>query len=110
MNRCQTCGACCAKFRVTFPREELDDVAGGVVPAEYAVILDDAWCAMKGSLGFSPRCAALMGKIGEGVSCAIYENRPSACRDLHASWEKDFRCPLCDRARASYGMQPFEIF
>jgi Fe-S-cluster containining protein len=30
---CQSCGACCASYRVSFPCHEVDDLPGGSVPA-----------------------------------------------------------------------------
>jgi hypothetical protein len=36
---CQSCGACCASYRVSFPCHEVDDLPGGSVPA--ALVEDD---------------------------------------------------------------------
>lgn len=53
---CQTCGACCRAPIVQI---------------------------RTGKRGPGP-CSALMGTIGDEVCCAIYEDRPSVCRDFEA--------------------------
>jgi len=97
MSACQTCGACCACFRVDFAVEELDD-RGGRVPCGLAEDLTDSLCRLRGTDHQSPRCAALMGRIGEQVACGIYEWRPSPCREFAEGG------PACDRARARHGL------
>lgn len=37
---------------------------------------------MRGTDSQPPRCIALRGEIGSAVSCAIYEFRPSPCREF----------------------------
>jgi Fe-S-cluster containining protein len=39
------------------------------------------------------RCAALNGRVGAQVSCAVYERRPGACRQFQAGSK------VCDYAR-----------
>ena len=97
---CLTCGACCASFRVDFPVQELDG-AGGRVPAGLAGALTEQLCRMRGTDHRSPRCAALTGKVGEKAACAIYEWRPSPCREFAAGSQ------ACDRARMRQGLPPF---
>ena len=64
---------------------------------------------MKGTdLPSKPRCVALDGELGKQVSCTVYENRPSPCREFMASFENGVRNERCDQARASYGMRPLE--
>jgi uncharacterized protein len=97
MNPCTTCGACCASFRVDFARVELDD-AGGMVPAGLAVDINGSLCRMRGTDHASPRCAALVGPVGTQVHCAIYEWRPSPCREFDAGSD------ACARARSRHGL------
>ncbi len=106
---CQTCGACCAAFCVSFPETETDDLPGGLVPIHLTHSRPGARRAMKGTLGSNPRCAALEGRVGGRVRCRIYENRPSVCRDFVGSWENSKGNSLCDWARAQFGLQSFSL-
>ncbi len=103
MNPCQTCGACCAAFRVDFSVHELDG-ASGRVPAGLAVEVNDTLCRMRGTDHAPPRCAALTGRIGERVACGIYEWRPGPCHELEAGSD------ACQRARARHGLSPVADF
>jgi uncharacterized protein len=94
---CLECGACCASFRVDFATSELE-ANGGRVPDGLAVEVTSFTCRMRGTDHASPRCAALVGKIGERASCAIYEWRPSPCHEL------DVGSDACQRARARQGL------
>jgi len=38
---------------------------------------------MKGTNSHPPRCVALRGEVGKLVSCAIYEQRPTPCREFN---------------------------
>jgi uncharacterized protein len=109
-NPCLRCGACCALFKVAFDQTETDAHAGGIVPADYTVILNQSRCAMRGTQHRSKRCAALQGIVGIQVFCTIYERRPSCCQKFHAAWEKDIVNPICNRARVTYGLHPFDFF
>ena len=68
MNVCQTCGACCASFRVDFHPAEL---AGGAfawgpgVLKEMTVPVTPAIVRMAGTDTAEPRCVALAGEIGQ---------------------------------------------
>jgi Fe-S-cluster containining protein len=96
---CVTCGACCASFRVDFAAQE-SEARGGAVPEGLAVELTSSTCRMRGTDHAQPRCAALTGRIGESTRCAIYEWRPSPCRELEAGSD------VCSRARARHGLAP----
>jgi Fe-S-cluster containining protein len=109
-NPCQRCGACCAFFEVLFDQNETDDFREGGVPVQYTVGVGQARCAMRGTESRNKRCAALEGVVSREVSCAIYNQRPSCCRDFLAGWEKDIVNPVCNRARTSYGLPPFDDF
>ena len=97
MSHCQSCGACCANFRVDFSIHELD-TEGGPVPAGLAVELNASLCRMRGTDHAAPRCAALSGKIGAKIGCGIYEWRPSPCREFEEG------SAACERARARHGL------
>jgi Fe-S-cluster containining protein len=109
-NPCLTCGACCALYKVTFPSAEVDDHQGGGVPCGLTERVNNTRSAMKGTTGFSKRCAALEGTIGKCVSCAIYQHRPSTCGAFLPAWDEHCRNGTCNRARITFGMQPFETF
>lgn len=103
LNPCITCGACCAHFRVSFYWAEADD-AGGMVPAELTEPLSLLMRNMRGTNTREPRCVALQGKIGGCVSCGIYQQRPSPCREFAMSGEDGVLNEACDRARGRYGL------
>ena len=109
-NPCLSCGACCALFEVAFDQCETDACRDGGVPVQYTVRVDQTRCAMRGTESGNKRCAALEGKVSHAVSCAIYSRRPSCCRDFRGGWEKDIVNPICNRARITYGLPPFDDF
>jgi Fe-S-cluster containining protein len=94
---CQTCGACCASFRVDFSTSERDD-NGGHVPSGLALDVNHSTCRMRGTDHSPPRCAALTGQVGHTVGCGIYEWRPSPCREFEAGSD------ACHRARQRHGL------
>ena len=77
-NPCLSCGACCAYYRITFHTDE-----ALAIPAEYLEQIQPEVSCMKGTNNYPPRCSALRGEVGQQVSCAIYENRPSPCREFN---------------------------
>ena len=105
VNPCTRCGACCASFRVDFAREELDS-EGGPVPAGLAVDVSCSTCRMRGTDHARPRCAALVGTLGVQAQCAIYEWRPSACREFGRLAPMGVGDDACARARARHGLPP----
>jgi hypothetical protein len=94
---CTACGACCAAYRVDFSVFELDS-QGGSVPDGLSVEVTDTTCRLRGTDHTPPRCAALAGRIGERVACAIYEWRPNPCRELEPGSDG------CGRARLRHGL------
>ncbi|WP_312240561.1 YkgJ family cysteine cluster protein [Pantoea sp.] len=104
-NPCMTCGACCAHFRVSFYWAEADD-AGGAVPAALTEPLNLFLRAMRGTNSAAPHCVALQGEVGGCVSCGIYAQRPTPCREFSMSGENGIANEACDRARARYGLPP----
>jgi len=106
VNPCLACGACCAYFRASFYWGEANDVTEGGVPVHLTAKLNDFRRVMVGTNRPQPRCIALKGKIGSEVSCAIYPQRASVCREFEASWVNNVRNERCDTARAAWGMLP----
>jgi len=79
---------------------------GGVVAAELTEQLDPHRVVMRGTQASQPHCIALQGKVGEAVSCGIYEQRPSICRQVVPAWELGAPSAQCDKARRAYGLPP----
>ncbi|GAA3981012.1 YkgJ family cysteine cluster protein [Comamonas faecalis] len=96
---CLHCGACCASLRVDFSVMETE-AEGGSVPDGLAVPVTPTMVRMRGTDHSPPRCAALVGKVGEQASCGIYEWRPGPCREFEPGSD------ACRRARARHGLAP----
>lgn len=103
VNVCQSCGACCASFRVDFHPVEL---AGGAfawgpgVPLAMTLPVTLAIVRMAGTDVAEPRCIGLAGEIGKAVACTIYDARPSPCREF------DTEHVACAQARQRHGLLP----
>lgn len=108
LSECQRCGACCAAFRVTFHHSELDS-EGGKVPAGLADYETSTLVRLKGTDYARPRCRALVGTIGESVSCGIYKERPSPCREFGSRASIGVFEEACNRARALNGLPPLPL-
>ncbi|MBS62081.1 YkgJ family cysteine cluster protein [Salinisphaera sp.] len=106
MHPCLSCGACCAHFRVAFHWLETEQADGTGVPTELTETLDPHRLVMKGTRNGAVRCVALAADIGQHARCTIYDQRPSVCRDVAASWEFGQPSPQCDRARSAHGLAP----
>lgn len=104
-NPCISCGACCASYTVDFARQELQS-EGGCVPDGLAVELNDSLARMRGTDHARPRCAALVGRVGEQASCGIYEWRPAPCREFGLRAPLGLGDEACGRARARHGLPP----
>lgn len=98
-NPCTRCGACCAAFRVDFHVSEAAAVAQWVVPVVGKTV------RMRGTDEAPPRCAALVGTVGEAVGCAIYADRPSPCREFAPLAPLGIGDEACARARR-HGLPP----
>lgn len=103
---CLNCGACCATFRVSFYWGETDAAPEGIIPSHLTEQVNHYYSCMQGTNQPSPRCVALLGNIGEGVRCNIYEKRSSACREFSYHGENGQASPICQRARAVHGLPP----
>jgi len=101
---CLTCGACCAHFRVSLHWSEADPAFGGQVPIALTEPLRLHELAMRGTSQSQPRCVALIADIGSYSRCTIHPRRPSACREVDASWEYGVPSAQCDRARIAHGL------
>lgn len=97
---CLHCGACCASFRVSFYWAETTTHPQGQVPQERTIPISPYHVAMCGTNQPNPRCCALEGEVGERVSCQIYAERSSTCREFEAGDAH------CDAARARHGLPP----
>ncbi|WP_370679285.1 YkgJ family cysteine cluster protein [Comamonas sp. GB3 AK4-5] len=95
---CLACGACCAAFRVDFSVHE-SEAMGGPVPTGLAEEVNDFTCRMRGTDYARPRCAALVGTVGEKAHCGIYEWRPSPCREFAMGSD------ACNRVRLRVGLK-----
>lgn len=104
-NPCLACGACCVRYRASFHWSEADD-AEGAVPVGLTDDLGPFRRVMRGTDTSDPRCVALEGTVGVEVRCAIYELRPSVCRDFTPSWADGRPNDMCDRARSARGLDP----
>lgn len=107
---CQSCGACCAHFRVLFywREAEASDLGARAVPIDLTEDISAQKRGMKGTSGKQIRCVALQGKLAEKVSCSIYGQRPTPCRDFEASYENGEKNSRCDKARGAYGLAPLK--
>ena len=100
---CQSCGACCAFFRVSFHWTETSAASHGV-PANLTMTQSAYMNAMSGTEKTISRCTALKGTVAKSVACTIYENRPSPCRAFGASFENGVRSEDCEKARSHHGL------
>lgn len=105
---CQSCGACCSYFRVSFYwREAEKSDVDNPVPQNFWEEGPGSFRVMKGTAPkHNPKCTALQGTIGDFVACSIYSNRPTPCRNFKASFEDGTHHERCDQARAKHGLRP----
>lgn len=106
---CTSCGACCAAFRVSFHRSELAGPERRGVPPAMAVVEVGNTMRMCGTDEHTLRCVALQGTVGESVSCSIYADRPSPCREFGALADVGIYERACNRARARHGLPPLPV-
>jgi Fe-S-cluster containining protein len=100
---CHSCGACCAYFRVAFYWREAESFPDQDSFEDF----DSLKRQMRGTnQKHGLRCCKLEGKVGEQVSCSMYKDRPTPCREFRASYENGEQNQRCDEARAHYGLPP----
>lgn len=78
------------------------------MPDELTVQISPQHVAMRGTEAKPARCQGLLGEVGCGVRCTLYEQRSTTCREFEASWEQGVHNPHCDAARAAHGLPPLE--
>ena len=93
---CLSCGACCAYFRVSFYWAE-----GINMPEHYTEPVTAVYSCMCGTNQSQPRCIALLGEVGQQVSCGIYDLRSSSCKEVQIADDQ------CNKARLAHNMIPF---
>lgn len=78
-----------------------------MVPPELVTQVGPLRACMKGTEYGGKRCIALRGELGQdGIHCAIYEQRPSPCREFPAWQEDGSPNPDCQRVRMKIGLPP----
>ncbi|TCM68757.1 hypothetical protein EC844_104133 [Acinetobacter calcoaceticus] len=70
------------------------------MPPDMVQPLTAVYSCMQGTNQSQPRCVALNGVVGEQVSCGIYEQRSSSCKEVQAGDQQ------CNKARAAHGLIP----
>jgi Fe-S-cluster containining protein len=80
--------------------------AGGTVPDDLVESISPSRVAMRGTDCKSPRCVALEGEVGVSVSCSIYDQRSSTCREFDPLWSDGQPNAYCDAARAAFNLPP----
>ena len=68
------------------------------MPEHYTEPVTSLYSCMVGTNQQNPRCIALQGKIGEQVSCGMYEQRSSSCKEVRIADDQ------CNKARHAYNM------
>jgi Fe-S-cluster containining protein len=103
---CQSCGACCQALpsyadHKAYVRIYDADIArmSSEQVEKFTKRIYPAPTVQRGMRLVGKRCAALEGKVGDCVSCQIYENRPSVCR----VFEKDSDICMLAREEAWLG-------
>ena len=109
-NQCERCGTCCAFFPVKFSRTTDPLFCGSSALLSLSSAMGEHDLVMNGTNGRNPRCIALVGQVGVRVSCGIYDQRPSCCRDFMPAWDHGDFNSLCNRSRAAYGLPTFDPF
>lgn len=99
-NPCVECGACCASFRVSFYWFEAESHG---LPMDLTRQVNAFYSCMAGTETHPVRCAALQGAVGQAVSCSVYAQRPSPCREVQAGDEQ------CAKARRKHGLIPVSL-
>lgn len=94
---CNSCGACCAHFRVSF--HWLEASLRGL-PTDGLIPVTPHLVCLPGTAAAPVRCGFLEGSIGSQTSCSVYSSRPSPCREVMPGDAQ------CLKARAAHGLPP----
>ncbi|AMW80123.1 ferredoxin [Acinetobacter sp. TGL-Y2] len=70
------------------------------MPNDVVEDLSPVYSCMKGTNQKNPRCVMLSGEIGQQVSCTMYEQRSSSCKEVQAGDSQ------CLKARSAHGLIP----
>jgi Fe-S-cluster containining protein len=97
---CQTCGACCHGDEGWVHVDAADDARVDSSPALSAhVVLTRHGGYVKRSLRMVGGACSALAKTPSGVTCTIYEVRPSVCRELESGSD------ACHAARRARGLE-----
>ena len=103
---CSNCGVCCKHFRVSFYQGELDTFPMGFVPIAMTRSVTPFLVCMQGTENGADngkgRCIALH----PNNLCAIYDNRPTPCREFPVYMRDGSLNPKCTELRALYNVPP----
>lgn len=107
MYNCQACGACCcnpdenrAEGYPWYVEVQADSRLLQREELRKRYVVRDSEGVPHLRLDPSGRCAALRGRLGQSVSCAIYADRPRGCRLVEPG------SPRCLQARRERGLEP----
>ncbi len=78
------------------------------MPDDLVAPISPSRVAMLGTDCKPTRCIGLVGEVGKEVSCSLYHQRSSTCREFEASWVNGEANVDCDAARAAFGLAPLE--
>jgi Fe-S-cluster containining protein len=103
-----SCGACCCnpdQNREVDYNEYVEVEKRDKIRREPTLLKKLTFTNKKGEIhmrlvGVNQRCCALEGRLGEHVSCTIYEFRPGGCRRVQPGDE------WCTQLRVERGMDP----
>lgn len=70
------------------------------MPSDVVEPLTAVYSCMKGTNQTNPRCVMLSGEIGQQVSCTMYEQRSSSCKEVQTGDSQ------CAKARNAHGLIP----
>lgn len=70
------------------------------MPPDYVEPLTAVYSCMQGTNQKQPRCIALDGVVGQQVSCTMYEQRSSSCKEVQAGDAQ------CAKARQAHNLIP----
>ena len=104
---CQACGACCCNTNENRAERYVDyvEVTGRAALRRHPAlirkltVLNDKGERHMRLRGADQRCVALQGRLGQRVSCTIYELRPAACRTVQPGSRE------CRRDRRERGIE-----
>ena len=79
------------------------------MPAGLVEQLASPLVCMRGTAAAPRRCVALSGRIGEAVSCRIYDFRPEACREFAPLAALGRGDEACAEARRRHHLPPLIV-